>query len=163
MKPTLAKPIKLPSSGNMPECTNSDVIRRHHSPFVVRGPTLPPHAISVAGSLSVPSPTPIRMKTAIFSARIKGTTTAKRVRSRSACANASQFGGTLRICTRAVWTAVRVLATVSFRNCTRCSEFSPRRYRARPASARMTMAATPFEHRQNAYQRGHFKAAVSPR
>ena len=42
--------------------TNIDVTRRHHSPFVVRGPKLPPQPTSVAGSPSAPAPKNMKHK-----------------------------------------------------------------------------------------------------
>ena len=102
-----------------PVCTNNAVTRRHHSPLVVRGPTLAPHATSVSGSAIAPAPKIMPMKTPAFTATSTGSTIGHGVRVWSASRNASR--------SRWYWTArsaaSRAAATPRCSSFTRSSGF----------------------------------------
>ena len=75
-----------------PECTNVDVRRRHHSPFVVRVPTLAPQPTSVFGSPIAPAPKSMPPKTTTLTATSASVTNGWAVRARSAAQNDSNSG-----------------------------------------------------------------------
>ena len=81
--PTCTRPTSVTTREMKPLWTNKDVTTRHHSPLVVRGPTLAPQESRVSGSEMAPAPKIMSTKITTFTSAIAGVTSASRVRARS--------------------------------------------------------------------------------